>query len=114
MADKTRLHQILINLLSNATKFTEKRGKIKVGARVNIQENTVEVWVKDNGIGISKNMQKIIFDRFEQIDKSGFKSGVGLGLSISKRLVEMQGGKIWVESTKGKGSTFYFSVPIAG
>ena len=113
MSDRIRLRQILINLLGNAAKFTEKGGTISLGARVDDKGNNLIIRVRDTGIGISQEKQMLIFERFEQIDKSGLMAGAGLGLSISKRLVEMQGGKIWVESETGNGSSFYFTLPVA-
>jgi signal transduction histidine kinase len=108
--DVLRFEQILRNLLSNAFKFTDK-GQIEVGCRKGKEMDTF--WVKDSGIGISPEHQLIIFDRFMKIDnsKQHFHRGTGIGLFITKQLVEMFGGKIWVESVVGKGSTFYFTIP---
>jgi signal transduction histidine kinase len=108
--DVLRFEQILRNLLSNAFKFTDK-GQIEVGCRKGKEMDTF--WVKDSGIGISPEDQLIIFDRFMKIDnsKQHFHRGTGIGLFITKQLVEMFGGKIWVESVVGKGSTFYFTIP---
>jgi len=106
VVDPLRLNQVLVNLIGNALKFTPREGRIEVIA---IEENSyVNIRVKDNGNGIPEDMIGIIFDKFRQIDGSATREagGTGLGLAISKELVEMQGGKITVESELGKGSTF--------
>jgi len=108
--DKTKLNQILSNLLDNAIKYT-KKGQIAFGYTE--KGNFLEFYVADTGVGISKQMQEAIFERFRQEDSTirrGYE-GMGLGLSISKAYVEMHGGKIWVESKPGEGSTFYFTLP---
>ena len=109
--DKVRLEQILTNLLSNAFKFTET-GSIELGYDI-YKKRTIVFFVRDTGIGMNEEEQKIIFDRFRQVSTAYNKlyGGTGLGLSISKGLAEKLGGKIWVESELGKGSTFYFSIP---
>lgn len=108
--DKTKVTQILTNLLSNALKFTHE-GSIEFG--YSLIENQLEFYVKDTGIGIDKEFHEMIFERFRQADKSINKiyGGTGLGLAISKALTELLGGKIRVESEIGKGSTFYFTIP---
>jgi PAS domain S-box-containing protein len=110
-SDKIRLEQILTNLLSNALKFTDK-GKIEFGYTLDRKRNII-FFVRDTGIGMTDDEQKIIFDRFRQASTSFNKmyGGTGLGLSISKGLTEKLGGRIWVESTMGKGSSFFFSIP---
>jgi signal transduction histidine kinase len=110
LTDHVRLKQILSNLINNAIKFT-KQGSIQYG--YSIKENELEFYVKDTGLGISPEKQKIIFQRFVQAEASENRTfgGTGLGLTISKALVEMLGGTIWVESTPGKGSCFYFTIP---
>jgi len=109
--DKIRLEQILTNLISNAFKFTEK-GSIEFGYYID-KGSVIVFFVKDTGIGINEEEQKIIFDRFRQVSSSYNKlyGGTGLGLSISKGLAEKLGGKIWVKSEYGKGSEFFFSIP---
>jgi two-component system sensor histidine kinase ChiS len=110
--DENRLQQIFYNLLGNAIKFTEV-GEITVEG---IQEgNMVKISVKDTGTGIPENKQEAIFQEFEQGDGSISRefTGTGLGLSISKKLVELHGGNMWVESEVGKGSTFYFTLPVS-
>jgi signal transduction histidine kinase len=110
--DREKVYAILINLVKNAIKFS-KVGFIEFGYEK--KGAWLEFYVKDTGIGIPKEKQKTIFDRFIQADSSTVKafSGTGLGLSISKSYVEMLGGKIWVESTVGVGSTFYFNIPYS-
>jgi signal transduction histidine kinase len=109
--DQLRFEQILRNLLSNAVKFTDE-GSIEVSCEKKNDYYTFAV--KDTGIGIHIEHQKIIFDRFMKIDnsKQHLYRGTGIGLFLSKQLVEMFGGKIWVESEVGKGSVFYFTIPV--
>lgn len=109
--DHTRLVQVLINLLTNAINFTPLQGFIKLAAEE--KDDVVVFSVADTGVGVSREEQEHIFDRFYRSPKAGSKGGMGLGLSISKALVELHGGKIWVESELGKGSTFSFTVPLA-
>jgi signal transduction histidine kinase/putative methionine-R-sulfoxide reductase with GAF domain len=115
-ADPTRLRQIILNLLSNAAKFTE-RGSITIEAGIQtLQPGQSEIIIKvtDTGIGISPEHQKNLFQPFTQVDGSATRKtgGSGLGLSISRLLVEIHGGQIGVESTEGKGSCFYFTLPL--
>ena len=114
-ADTLRVRQILLNLISNAAKFTE-RGRIGVAARVvNPAANpAIEVSVSDTGQGIDRKAQTKLFEPFTQVDASTARktSGTGLGLSICRRLVELHGGRIWVDSTPGQGSTFFFTLPL--
>jgi PAS domain S-box-containing protein len=113
-SDSEKIYGILTNLIKNAVKFT-KEGTIELGCRLRTEKESseLEFYVKDTGIGIPKDRQKAIFDRFIQADISGKMAyqGAGLGLSISKAYVELLGGKIWVESEEGKGSVFYFTLP---
>ncbi|RLD61379.1 MAG: hypothetical protein DRJ01_08020 [Bacteroidetes bacterium] len=108
--DKTKLTQILTNLINNAIKFT-KKGHINVG--YTLKSNYIEFYVEDTGIGIKPEAQKLIFERFRQAetDNSTLYSGTGLGLAISKAYVELLEGVIWVESESNKGSKFYFTIP---
>jgi signal transduction histidine kinase len=107
------LDQVLGNLLSNAIKFTEKGGVIEVGAgRAN--ETHAQIWVKDTGVGIPRTEIGNLFEKYRQcsnIRESGHK-GTGLGLVICKMVVQAHGGRIWVESEEGKGSTFFFTLPL--
>lgn len=112
--DKTKIIQILTNLLTNALKFTHE-GSIEFGYKI-LEANhdlSLQFYVKDTGIGIKQELQDKIFERFRQADDSITKKygGTGLGLSISKGYVELLGGKIWLESQEGKGTTFYFTIP---
>ncbi len=109
-SDKQRINQVLSNLIFNALKFTEE-GSIEFGYKN--KGSYIEFQVKDTGIGISKKDKKIIFERFRQAEDNYTRnhSGNGLGLNICKNLVCLLGGKIWVDSEKGKGSTFYFTIP---
>jgi signal transduction histidine kinase len=120
-ADPIRLAQVLTNLVSNAHKYTAKEGKITLGAD-RLDENSgllsglevVHIWVQDTGIGIPLEDQDKIFQQYFRTDVSKESaSGTGLGLNISKSLVEMQGGRIWFESELNQGSIFHFTVPVA-
>jgi len=110
--DQTKLKQILINLVSNAFKFT-RMGKVEVGCCLENQ-NEFKFYVSDTGIGIPKEKHIEIFSRFMQFsnDSTHFYSGTGLGLAIVTGLIELMGGKIWLESEKGVGSTFFFTIPV--
>ena len=109
-SDKNRLRQVFDNLINNSSKFVnEHGGKIEVGAKK--EDNQILFYVRDNGIGIPKDKQKDLFKKFYQVDASLERSeGSGLGLAICKAIAEKLGGKIWVESQEGKGSTFYFTI----
>jgi PAS domain S-box-containing protein len=111
-SDVSRLRQILINFVSNSLKFTSN-GFIEIGVKK--VGDFVQFHVTDSGIGIPKEYHEQIFERFRQVDQDHNRKygGNGLGLAISKRLVELLGGAIWMESEPGKGSTFYFLVPMS-
>ncbi len=113
MIDKGRINQVLDNLISNAMKFSPNGGTIAVSMFE--KDDWVCVIVKDQGIGVPKDKQEKIFERFYQVDGSSRRrfGGTGIGLAIVKRIIDAHGGKIWVESEVGKGSTFYFTVPRA-
>lgn len=113
IADHDKIQQILTNLLNNALKFTHK-GYIEFGCSKQ-NKNELLFYVKDTGIGIEKNKHSIIFERFRQADETLSKNygGTGLGLTICKSLVDLMGGKIWVESEPEKGSCFSFSIPFS-
>ena len=110
--DENRLQQIMFNLVGNAIKFTDS-GEIIIEAEE--KDNNIIVKIKDTGIGIPQEKHEEIFKSFEQADGSTSREygGTGLGLSITRQLVELHGGKIWLESEEQKGSTFYFSIPIS-
>jgi signal transduction histidine kinase len=110
-ADPRRVRQILFNLLSNALKFTSAGGTVHVMARRDAE--IVEIAVRDTGIGIAPEDQARIFESFQQAGTAaeGAQEGTGLGLALVKRLVELHGGRIWVESALGTGSTFTFTLP---
>lgn len=110
--DHEKLRGILINLLKNALKYTHQGA---VGFGYSLKDNTVNFFIKDTGIGIAKDRQSVIFDRFIQADMSLSKpyEGAGLGLSIAKAYVDMLGGKIWLESEPDRGTTFYFTIPVS-
>jgi len=110
-ADERKIRQVLLNLLSNAIKFTPEGGRIDVGAKpVN---GSVEVSVSDNGVGIAPEDQEAVFEEFKQVGTADKKvEGTGLGLALSRKFIELHGGKIWVKSQVGTGSTFTFTIPI--
>jgi len=115
IADDQRLAQVVTNLLSNAVKFTPEEGSIILNANFMGEQNglcAIQVSVSDTGIGISKEQQKRLFSSFQQAESSTTRKygGTGLGLAISKSIVEMMGGKIWIQSEPEKGSTFIFTV----
>lgn len=113
VVDKVRLRQVLNNLIGNALKFT-KEGSVEFGYELTTDKNYVRFFVKDTGIGISKDKVELIFQRFRQADVDITKKfgGTGLGLAISKSLVDLMGGNIWVDSQPEIGSTFYFTLPF--
>jgi signal transduction histidine kinase len=109
--DDRRLTQVLLNLVGNAIKFTDAG---EVAVRAAMENGSYTISVRDTGPGIAPADQVKIFEEFQQADTSQTKSkgGTGLGLSIAKRIVEMHGGRLWVESSLGNGSTFSFTVPL--
>jgi signal transduction histidine kinase len=111
LGDEQRLTQVLLNLVGNALKFTDA-GEVRIGAVA--RDGGFAVSVSDTGPGIPPEEQTRIFAQFHQVDSSNTKTkgGTGLGLAIAKQIVEMHGGRIWVESTLGKGSTFQVQLPI--
>ncbi len=108
-ADQARLEQVLVNLIHNAVKFTRPGGEVILLAEA--ADGKVQFGVKDTGIGIPLDDVSRIFERFYRVDRSRSGSGTGLGLSIARHIVEAHGGKIWVDSIEGQGSTFFFTIP---
>ena len=116
LADHGRVVQILTNLISNAIKATPKNGEIHVSAKAGTgrHKGSIVITVSDNGIGISPENQKKIFERFEQIKTNGrSRDGVGLGLTIVRHLITSHHGSLWLESEENKGAAFHFSLPYA-
>jgi signal transduction histidine kinase len=115
LGDEERNWQILTNLVSNAVKFSEGSPSIRVELRTLPDESAVAIAVRDNGIGISSEDLPRLFRRFSRVGPSRRAvAGTGLGLYIVKSMVEAQGGRIWVQSAPGEGSTFTYTLPIAG
>ena len=110
--DPKLIRQIFVNLVDNAIKYTERGNVISVSAK--IDDNMVQCVVNDNGVGIPKAAIPRVFERFYRVDKARNRSvsGTGLGLSICKHICLQHGGAVWVESEVGKGSSFYFTLPI--
>ena len=115
VADELKVKQILVNLLNNAVKFTPDEGQITIQSRK--VDGVIEIAIKDSGIGISVEDTNRIFESFRQAkeDTAGLRKqeGTGLGLSLSKRMVELHGGTMWVESEVGVGSNFFFTLPVS-
>ena len=113
--DEERIGQVLENLIGNALKFTPKKGRVVIQTSpLKRDRSYIGVAVTDNGAGITRENIRVIFDKYSRIDDGDQTvPGSGLGLSIAKYIVEDHGGNIWVKSEPGKGSTFYFSLPIA-
>jgi len=112
VGDSNRIEQVLVNLVHNAIKFTPQNGKITVSAAVS--DGMVLVSVRDTGMGIPEDDLPHIFERFYKVDKARSGGGTGLGLAIAKHIVQAHGGDIRVESVLDKGSTFMFTLPVAG
>ena len=112
-ADPDRLQQAFANLLDNAVKYGRDGGSVTVGGRT-VEEGSIEVFVQDDGPGIPADALERVFERFYRVDKGRSQElgGTGLGLSIVKHIVQAHGGRVWAESIPGKGSTFYFTLPI--
>jgi len=110
--DERKVKQVLLNLLSNALKFTPEGGRIDV--RVAINDGMAEISVADTGVGIAPEDQEAIFEEFRQVGTADKKvEGTGLGLALSRKFIELHGGRIWVQSQPGKGSTFSFTLPAS-
>jgi PAS domain S-box-containing protein len=110
-SDRNKFNSVVSNLIKNAIKYTEK-GSIEIGCQS--KNNTIEFYIKDTGIGIPEKLLKDIFNRFVQVEQGYTRNyeGAGLGLSIAKAYAKMLGGDVWVKSEEGKGSVFYFSLPL--
>lgn len=120
-ADERKIKQIIFNLLSNAVKFTPDSGRVTVRARMTVVDNMgeqrrmIEVSIEDTGIGIKEEDLPKLFSTFTQLHQSVYTKeygGTGLGLALTKHLVELHHGSMWVKSEFGKGSRFYFSLPV--
>jgi len=109
--DEPKVKQVLLNLLSNALKFTPEGGRIDVRARM--EDGMAEIAVADTGIGIAPTDQEAVFEEFRQVGAADKKAeGTGLGLALSRKFIELHGGRIWVKSEPGTGSTFTFTLPL--
>ncbi len=111
--EERKVKQVLLNLLSNAVKFTPEGGKISLAAH--LKDGMAEISVADTGVGIAQEDQEAIFEEFRQVgtDYARKREGTGLGLALARRLVELHGGKLWVQSVPGQGSTFTFTLPVS-
>ena len=112
VADERKVKQILLNLLSNAVKFTPEGGR--VGLTATAADGVITIAVSDTGIGIAPEDQAAIFEEFRQVGREDARKqeGTGLGLTLAKKFVELHGGRIWVQSQVGQGSTFSFTLPV--
>ena len=112
VADERKVKQILVNLLSNAVKFTPEGGR--VGLSATAADGVLTIAVTDTGVGIAPEDQAAIFEEFRQVglDDARRQEGTGLGLTLAKKFVELHGGRIWVQSQVGQGSTFSFTLPV--
>jgi signal transduction histidine kinase len=110
--DERKIKQVLLNLLSNAVKFTPEGGRIDV--RAALVDGFAEISVIDTGIGIAPEDHAAVFEEFRQVgtDYARKHEGTGLGLALARKFVDLHGGKIWVESQVGQGSTFTFTIPV--
>jgi signal transduction histidine kinase/HAMP domain-containing protein len=109
--DERKIRQVLLNLLSNSIKFTPEGGRVEVGAA--LADGAVEVSVSDTGVGIAPEDHEAVFEEFRQVGASAAKQeGTGLGLALTRKFIELHGGKIWVKSQIGAGSTFTFTLPL--
>ena len=112
VGDERKIRQVLLNLLSNAVKFTPEGGRITIRAAP--ADGGVEISVSDTGIGIAPEDQEAIFQEFRQVgtDYARKREGTGLGLALARRFIDLHGGRLWVKSRLGEGSTFTFTLPV--
>ena len=109
--DERKVKQVLLNLLSNALKFTPEGGRISL--KVGVEDGQAVLSVSDTGVGIAPEDQEAMFEAFRQVGPADKKvEGTGLGLALSRKFVELHGGRIWVKSQVGRGSTFTFTLPV--
>ena len=108
--DPDMIRRVFVNLAENASKFSSISANIEIGAKTN--DGSIQFWVMDDGPGIPKEDQERVFDKFSRLKMNGSAKGMGLGLAFCRLAVAGHGGNIWVESTQGKGSCFFFSLPI--
>ena len=109
--DERKVKQVLLNILSNALKFTPEGGRIDIDAR--LHADRAEVSVTDTGVGIAPGDQEAVFEEFRQVGTADKKvEGTGLGLALSRKFIELHGGRIWVQSELNRGSTFTFTLPV--
>src|SRR2546425_3598211 len=109
--DERKVKQVLLNLLSNALKFTPEGGRVDVTAK--LADGMAEIAVTDTGVGIAPEDQEAVFEEFRQVGTSAAKQeGTGLGLALCRKFTELHGGRIWVKSEVGTGSTFTFTLPV--
>jgi signal transduction histidine kinase len=109
--DERKIKQVLLNLLSNALKFTPEGGRVDV--RATLSDGMAEVSVTDTGVGIAPADQEAVFEEFRQVGTADKKvEGTGLGLTLSRKFIELHGGRIWVQSQVDVGSTFTFTIPV--
>ena len=112
-ADERKVKQVLLNLLSNAVKFTPEGGRVDV--RAGLVDGMAEISVTDTGVGIAPEDHEAVFEEFRQVGRTDRKAeGTGLGLALCRKFVELHGGRIWVKSQVGAGSTFTFTLPLRG
>jgi signal transduction histidine kinase len=111
-ADSGQITQVLLNLLSNAIKFHKKEVIPEIHVSACLHDGIWQFAVTDNGIGIPKEYHNKVFVLFERLHQRDTYPGTGLGLALSRRIIEQHGGRMWVESATGNGSTFYFTLPL--
>jgi signal transduction histidine kinase len=111
--DAGLMQQVLVNLISNAIKFTRERAKARIEVGYRMDGTTLVVFVKDNGVGFNMKYMNKLFGVFQRLHSADQFEGTGVGLSIVRRIIERHGGKVWVDGEQDQGATFYFSLPDA-